>query len=166
MKLGDVKFITVIKYDELSVKGLYPQFLTLTGMVQYFPTKYPKGRQCDREYMWNVANSLHPDIVKQIIEGAITKRHDVSSIRIKDESITMSDHWAQELNQLPIAGKYVILFYLLITYYRKKGRMVALLKAKSKVILNQKSRKKYEVADVFKHRKVSNVNHDGRITSN
>ena len=38
LKLKDVKFINVIKYDELSVKGLYDKFQTLEGMPFYFPS--------------------------------------------------------------------------------------------------------------------------------
>ena len=60
LKLQDVRFVTIIKYDELSVKNLYAKFLLLDGMPNYFPNTYPKGRQCDREYMFNVANTLHP----------------------------------------------------------------------------------------------------------
>ena len=48
MKLRDVKWIEVSRYDELSVKGLYENFIKMDGMAQYFPQKYPKGRQCDR----------------------------------------------------------------------------------------------------------------------
>ena len=44
LKLKDVQFIQVVKYDELSVKNLYNKFLSLEGMSEYFPTAYPKGR--------------------------------------------------------------------------------------------------------------------------
>ena len=44
LKLKDVKFVQVTKYDELSVKSLYPKFMTLEGMPEYFPASYPKGR--------------------------------------------------------------------------------------------------------------------------
>ena len=70
LKLKEVKFVSVTKFDELSVKNLYDRFLGLEGMHSYFPNKYPKGRQCDREYMFNVANTLHEGIVKQIIQHA------------------------------------------------------------------------------------------------
>ena len=40
----DVRFVTVVKYDELSVKNLYDKFIVLDGMAQYFPNRYPKGR--------------------------------------------------------------------------------------------------------------------------
>ena len=44
LKMKDVKFVNVVKYDELSVKGLYPKLLSLEGMPQYFPNRYAKGR--------------------------------------------------------------------------------------------------------------------------
>ena len=44
LKLREMKFVAVTKYDELSVKNLYDQFLLLEGMSEYFPDKYPKGR--------------------------------------------------------------------------------------------------------------------------
>ena len=67
LKLREVKFIQVTKYDELSVKALYDKFLSLGGMKDYFPDKYPKGRQCDREYMFNVANTLYEAITNEVI---------------------------------------------------------------------------------------------------
>ena len=32
LKLKEVKFVSVVRYDELSVKGLYDKFLGLDGM--------------------------------------------------------------------------------------------------------------------------------------
>ena len=70
MKLKDVTHIQVPKYDELSVKNLYAKFLRLDGMRPYFPEKYAKGRQCDREYMFNIVNSKQPKIMRELIEHA------------------------------------------------------------------------------------------------
>ena len=44
LKMREIKFINVTKYEELSVKNLYDNFLSLEGMQFYFPDKYPKGR--------------------------------------------------------------------------------------------------------------------------
>ena len=44
MKLKIVEFIKVPKYDEISVKNLYDKLIALDGMVEYFPSSYPKGR--------------------------------------------------------------------------------------------------------------------------
>ena len=67
LKLKEVNFINVVKYDELSVKRLYKDLLELEGMKQYFPDSYPKGRDCDRDYMFNIANTLHEDVVQEIV---------------------------------------------------------------------------------------------------
>ena len=63
LKKKFVNYVEVPKYDELSVKNLYNKFMTLEHMEHYFPTAYPKGRQCDRDYLFNVANTLHEGIV-------------------------------------------------------------------------------------------------------
>ena len=63
IKKVHVQFIDVPKYDELSVKNLYEKLIKLDGMERYFPAKYPKGRQCDRDYMFNVANTLHEGVI-------------------------------------------------------------------------------------------------------
>jgi len=64
LKNYEIKMVKITKYDELSVKNLYPKFLTLPEFANYMPAKYAKGRQCDRDYMFNIANTLHPDVVK------------------------------------------------------------------------------------------------------
>ena len=69
--MREVKFINVTKYDELSVKRLYDEFIALEGMKFYFPDKYPKGRCCDRDYMFNVANTLYESLVTEIIQHAL-----------------------------------------------------------------------------------------------
>ena len=44
LKLKDLKHIEVKRFDELSVKNLYKDLLTLEGVANYFPDKYCKGR--------------------------------------------------------------------------------------------------------------------------
>lgn len=71
IKKKNVMFIDVIKYDELSVKNLYNKLMALDNMLLYFPSTYPKGRQCDRDYLFNVANTLHPGIMQEYIDHAL-----------------------------------------------------------------------------------------------
>ena len=66
-----VMWITVPKYDELSVKNLYKKLLTLDNMEKNFPDYYAKGRVCDRDYLFNVANTLHPGVVQELIDHAL-----------------------------------------------------------------------------------------------
>lgn len=109
LKLQDVKFISVIKYDELSVKHLYDKFLGLDGVKDYFPSKYARGRQCDRDYMFNVANTLHNDVVKELVEHALKQRHAINIDRVTGESILMNDYWKDELKSLPVVSHVSLL---------------------------------------------------------
>ena len=78
--------------------------MTLEGMLLYFPSKYAKGRQCDRDYMFNVANTLYGDEVKELVEHALKQRHATDSITLQNESILLNDHWQSELKSLPFTS--------------------------------------------------------------
>ena len=82
LKLADIRLISVVKYDELSVKALYDKLLKLKGMPLYFPAKYPKGRKCDRDYMFNVANTLYPEVIKQLNKHALNQRYATDSLKM------------------------------------------------------------------------------------
>ena len=88
-------------------------------MNQYFPSKYSKGRCCERDYMWNIANTLHGITVKGLVEHALKQRFDVGSEKMKDETILMNDHWKEELKSLPIVG-HVSIIITVITFCLEK----------------------------------------------
>ena len=70
MKMQDVSVINVPLYDELSVIKIWPQVRHDAQLMQYFPTKLPKGRVPDREYFYNLVNTHHPEFVQQLIAHA------------------------------------------------------------------------------------------------
>ena len=53
--------------------------------------------------MFNIANTLHENIVKEIIDHAQSVRHATVSENQQTESVLMSQHWQQELASLPMA---------------------------------------------------------------
>ena len=105
LKLRDVKFISVPKYDELSVKALYPKLVRLEGMAKYFPDKYPKGRQCDRDYLFNIAQTLYPEVMGELIDYAHAHRHEISGEKREQEAVLATDYWANELRAMPYFSK-------------------------------------------------------------
>lgn len=137
LKMNEVRFINPPAFDEIGVKNLYDKVVSLPKMDRYFPSKYPKGRQCCRSYMYNVWNTLHPDDVNEVIMYANRQRYDISAEKVKQESIIITDKWMQELEALPFISK-------------QKGRMSALLKQKSKVQAVPKDRVQYEPFDFQK----------------
>ncbi len=59
--IKDVRFINVPMYDELEVKRLYPEMQNSSDFTKFFPDKMPKGRLPDRDYFFNVMNTVNPD---------------------------------------------------------------------------------------------------------
>jgi hypothetical protein len=90
-------------------------------MALYFPSNYAKGRQCDREYLFNIANTLHPDVIKELFQHAHNHRYSVSGEKQAQESIIVSNEWADELKSMPFFSK-VSLFVKTKYLFRKKEK--------------------------------------------
>ena len=93
LKMERVRFCNPPLYDEIGVKRLYKQVMALKGMSEYFPDKYPKGVQCDRSYFYNVWNTIYPEDVRQTIEHANSVRYSITSDKVKEQTIIISDAW-------------------------------------------------------------------------
>ena len=63
LAMKEVSFINVPKYDELSVKNIWPMIQSDPEILAYFPSKLPKNRLPDREYTFNVLNTKQGDYV-------------------------------------------------------------------------------------------------------
>ena len=103
-------------------------------MSDYFPSKFPKDSQCDKEYMYNIWNTLYPEDFAEVINYANGLRYSIDTEAEKDNNILITDEWQKELNSLPFKSK-------------QKGRMSILLKVKSKLIEERKERKTYPAYD-------------------
>ena len=63
LKLKDVRFICVPKYDELSIKNIFHQFRQYPEVMLYLPDEYPAGRGPNKEFFWNIVNTLDGNYV-------------------------------------------------------------------------------------------------------
>ena len=70
LELKQVKFVTVPKYDELSVKRFWPMLQSDETFMQYMPVPTAEGRLPDREYFWNIANTVQHAYVQRVIQHA------------------------------------------------------------------------------------------------
>ena len=77
LKLSEVKMINVPKYEELSVKKLFPYLKDDPIFMMYLPDYFPKGHTPDREYFFNVLNTLMPQYVSKIIAHASRCRNHI-----------------------------------------------------------------------------------------
>ena len=51
--------------------------------------------------MFNVANTIHGEVVKKLFEHALNEIHDIKNENKIDESILLTKHWKDELKSLP-----------------------------------------------------------------
>ena len=122
------------KYDEVSVIGLYDQCMHLPGMAQYFPSKYPKGHHYNREYFFSILATVQPEYCNALIRNSKDQRFVVNDEEQEAEAITLTEEWAAELKAFP-------------QFARNKGRMIHLLKSKSKVGIATKGKKKFKAME-------------------
>ncbi len=119
LKLSQVNEVVVPCYDELSVKVWYPKMITRPELHPYFPEKYAVGRQCEREYFWNLCHTMFPQEVSALIHNAGVQRFSVGQEENEADRIHMTEEWAALLEQFPCKPA-------------RKGKMIHLLKLKSK----------------------------------
>lgn len=88
-------------YDELAVKRIYPLVKNEPNVNQYFPDKLPEGRLPDREYFWNVFNTVNEPYVSQLIKHAHELRHTAAQEREAQDVIQVTEEWWEKLNKVP-----------------------------------------------------------------
>ena len=67
LSLSEVKHVHIPKYEELSVKKLWPLMWQVEDFMVYMPDPIPEGRLPDRQYFWNVLNTVNSDYVTQLV---------------------------------------------------------------------------------------------------
>ncbi len=70
LELRHVVHVNVPRYDELSVKKFWPLLQQDPAFMQYMPDPTADGRLPEREYFWNVFNTLQTEYVGRLIEHA------------------------------------------------------------------------------------------------
>ena len=88
--------------------------------MQYMPDPTPDGRIPEREYFWNVLNTLQEAYVQQLIEHANTQRNTLQEDR-DGEAIEISEDWWLKLNAMPFVSQ-------------NKGKTLHLLKKQAKAV--------------------------------
>ena len=103
----EVATIEVPRYDELSVRNLWPQLAKDAEFMRYFPSTYPKGKGPPRDYFFNVLNTLHPEYLAQVMAHANKERMGAGTDCTKAESIKITEFWEEQLKAMPyLSRKY------------------------------------------------------------
>ena len=101
LPIADCKFINIPKFDELSVKNIFPLFAEDPDLMQYFPDSFPKEKGPTREYFFTVLNTVHPDYVRGLVEHANKMRYQSNQAENNQDEIQMTSEWWERLNEMP-----------------------------------------------------------------
>ena len=132
LPLAKVKFVTVPRYDELSVKRFWPMLQADETFMRYVPDPSGEGRLPDREYFWNIANTVQHDYVQRVIQHAAAQRMQAQQHEDQHEAIAISQEWYEKLSAMPFVSQ-------------TKGKTLHLLKAGSKKVPQERKRMKREI---------------------
>ena len=67
--------------------------------MQYFPDTLPKGTVPDKEYFFNILNTIRPEYLKRVLTHANNKRNLVQEEENQANAMEISDEWWERLNQ-------------------------------------------------------------------
>ena len=96
-----VRWVNVPKVDELSVKELWPHMQTNQKFMRFFPDQLPKGRNPDRDYFFNVLNTIEEKYCQQAIVHANQQRHTGGGQGQEEKAIVISSHMQEQLAKFP-----------------------------------------------------------------
>ena len=132
LELRKVIHCSVPRFDELSVKKFWPLMQPDKVFMLYMPDPTPDGRLPEREYFWNVLNTLQTDYVQRLIEHANAQRMTLQDNADGADAIEISDEWWRKLNALPFVSQ-------------NKGKTLHLLKKQSKAVPQNRRRVKRDI---------------------
>ncbi len=130
LDLRAVQHVNMPRYDELSVKRFWPLMQTDDVFMLYMPDATPDGRLPEREYFWNVLNTLQTAYVQRLIEHANAQRMTVQQDGA--DAIEISEEWWQKLTALPFVSQ-------------NRGKTLHLLKKQSKAVPQSRKRVKRDI---------------------
>ena len=91
LKKAAIKAVEVPRYDELSVKKLWPSMSKDKKFMQFFPDDFAETKTPSRSYFFNILSTLHHDYLVKITAHANKERHSATGEGMKTESIQISE---------------------------------------------------------------------------
>ncbi len=107
LKKNQVQYITVAKHDEISVKNLWKELRENKAFSVYFNDSYPEDKAPNRDYFFNIMNTVYPDYLFTITDHASKQRHTTDGADNEAKGIKTSLRWQEELKSMPFtSSKY------------------------------------------------------------
>ena len=108
--------VEVPRYDELSVKALWPTLAKDATFLQYFPDNFAENKGPSRSYFFDILNTVHPDYLEKCMDHANKQRMSATGEAQADQQIHVSQAWQERLNAMPYLSRKCQLLGLHLTY--------------------------------------------------
>ena len=128
LKSHEVISQVVPKYKELSVSKMWKEVKANPELMQYFPN-YPNGQLPEREFMFSIISTKHAKELRDLVIEA-RKHRSITNMEDDEELIHISKEFMEEIRDV-FAQKPT------------RGRVVNLLKKKSKFAKKRQKPKEY-----------------------
>ena len=135
--------VHVPNWDELGIKHLWPDLKKDAAFNVYFQNDYPGDKGPNREYFFNILNTVYPEYLAQIMSHASKARFTVEGEAAKKQAIYATDEWYEALKDLPFkSSKYSFVYWFIrLLNIGKNGKLLHLLKKSSKPIAKREKGK-------------------------
>ncbi len=90
------------------MKILYPQAIEDQLLRKYFPENCDKSKPLDRQYFFNVLNTVYPEYVASVISHASKQRNEPGQDEEKKNYILIADEWYNKLMQHPFLSSKLL----------------------------------------------------------
>ena len=101
LKRDEVITIKVPLFKEVKIEDLYQRYKDDPAMKLRLPDFFPKGRQIDRTYFFNVLNTVHTSDMEAILAHAFKQRNMAAHSGDMAETIKISEEWLERLKEVP-----------------------------------------------------------------
>ena len=105
LKKKEVDYIAVPQWDELSVMKLWKDLKDDAAFNVYFQDTYVDQKAPNREYFFNILNTIYPEYLKNIVDHARDQRFTLTAEDAKPQAIRATDEWLEALNKLPYKSR-------------------------------------------------------------
>jgi hypothetical protein len=100
--------IEVPHYDELSVDALIKDVMTIPDLGKFFLEQKTPANRPDREFFFNIINTVDPDYLSALIRHAQGLRFGSSARSKEDNIIEVNEYWRKELEASPNYSSKII----------------------------------------------------------
>ena len=101
--------IKVPHYDELSVEALIKDVMTIPDLSKFFPEQKSPANRPNREFFFNILNTVDPDYLSALIRHAQGLRFGTGAPSKEDNIIVVNEHWRKELEASPYYSSKIML---------------------------------------------------------